>query len=125
MNFHYSALILAAGLGKRMHSDLPKVLHGICGYSLIEHAVFNLQEAGIDSIGIIVGHKHKLIETRLGDVIRLLFAKRTTRNSTRRAPSKTFFIRKQKSYTCALRRCSVTRCRNIKTIHAVLRIKST
>ena len=66
MDFHYSALILAAGLGKRMHSDLPKVLHEICGYSLIEHVVFNLQEAGIDSIGVIVGHKHELIETRLG-----------------------------------------------------------
>ena len=66
MNFHYSALILAAGLGKRMHSDLPKVLHEICGYSLVEHVVFNLQEAGIDSIGVIVGHKHELIEDRLG-----------------------------------------------------------
>lgn len=32
-------VILAAGMGKRMHSDLPKVLHSIAGKSLIQHVL--------------------------------------------------------------------------------------
>lgn len=34
-----SIVILAAGQGKRMHSDLPKVLHQLAGKSLLEHVV--------------------------------------------------------------------------------------
>ncbi len=33
----FTAVILAAGLGKRMKSDLPKVLFPLCGRTLIEH----------------------------------------------------------------------------------------
>ena len=34
-----NVVILAAGQGKRMHSDLPKVLHPLAGKPLIEHVV--------------------------------------------------------------------------------------
>ena len=34
-----SVVILAAGQGKRMHSDLPKVLQRLGGYTLLEHVV--------------------------------------------------------------------------------------
>ena len=32
-------IVLAAGQGKRMHSDLPKVLHPLGGRSLLEHVL--------------------------------------------------------------------------------------
>lgn len=53
------ALVLAGGLGTRMKSDKAKVLHEICGYSLISHVVMNLQETGLtkENIGIVVGHQ--------------------------------------------------------------------
>ena len=32
-------VILAAGMGKRMHSSLPKVLHQLAGKSMLEHVI--------------------------------------------------------------------------------------
>ncbi len=34
-----TAVIMAAGAGKRMHSELPKVLHPLCGMELVRHAM--------------------------------------------------------------------------------------
>jgi len=34
-----AVIILAAGAGTRMGSDLPKVLHTICGRSMLDHVV--------------------------------------------------------------------------------------
>lgn len=47
----FSAIILAAGLGKRMQSDLPKVLHKIGSKSMISRTVSTLLE--IDGVNII------------------------------------------------------------------------
>ncbi len=33
------ALILAAGQGKRIKSDLPKVLHKVCGKEMFNHVI--------------------------------------------------------------------------------------
>lgn len=51
-----SAIVLAAGRGKRMNSALPKVLHELCGQSLIESVVENLLSVAPDTI-IIVGSR--------------------------------------------------------------------
>ncbi len=67
MNDSYSAIVLAAGLGKRMKSDLPKVLHKICGSTLAEHVLMNLEEADLFRVAIITGHQHELVEQTLGD----------------------------------------------------------
>ena len=34
-----TAIILAAGQGTRMNSDLPKVLHPVCGVPMIAHSL--------------------------------------------------------------------------------------
>lgn len=49
-------LILAAGKGTRMKSDLPKVLHPIAGKPLVEHVINTAQMLGDNPINIIVGH---------------------------------------------------------------------
>lgn len=49
------ALILAAGEGKRMKSDTPKVLHKICGKEMVNHVIDTLRTAGIQDIDVIVG----------------------------------------------------------------------
>src|SRR5256712_12126040 len=49
------AVVLAAGKGKRMHSDLPKVLHLLCGQPLILYVLDALHHAGIPSSIVVVG----------------------------------------------------------------------
>ncbi|HBR24526.1 MAG TPA: hypothetical protein DD782_08235, partial [Firmicutes bacterium] len=52
----FTAVILAAGLGKRMKSDLPKVLFPLCGRTLVEHVVDHARQAGFEKIVVVVGH---------------------------------------------------------------------
>lgn len=62
-----AAVILAAGKGKRMKSDLPKVLHKLKGKYLVEHVIDNARKAGVGSLVLIVGHKHELVRESLTD----------------------------------------------------------
>jgi bifunctional UDP-N-acetylglucosamine pyrophosphorylase / glucosamine-1-phosphate N-acetyltransferase len=61
------AVILAGGKGKRMNSDLPKVLHEIHGKAMIELAVEHVREAGINDVIVVVGYRRDLVMDRLGD----------------------------------------------------------
>jgi len=46
-------VILAAGVGSRMRSSIPKPLHTLCGRTLIEQTVRTLREAGIERVVIV------------------------------------------------------------------------
>jgi len=60
------AVVLAAGKGTRMKSDLPKVLIEICGRPMIEYVLDALAAAGIGRILLVVGYGSDLIRERLG-----------------------------------------------------------
>ena len=49
-------VILAAGLGKRMQSNLPKVLHSIAGRPMLSHVLDSAQALAPDEIVVVVGH---------------------------------------------------------------------
>ncbi|MYN13169.1 UDP-N-acetylglucosamine diphosphorylase/glucosamine-1-phosphate N-acetyltransferase [Pusillimonas sp. TS35] len=49
-------VILAAGLGKRMQSDLPKVLHPLAGKPMLAHVLDNARELNPDRVIVVVGH---------------------------------------------------------------------
>jgi bifunctional UDP-N-acetylglucosamine pyrophosphorylase / glucosamine-1-phosphate N-acetyltransferase len=49
------AVILAAGEGTRMKSDLPKVLHPLAGRSMLGHVIHTVSGAGIADIAVVVG----------------------------------------------------------------------
>jgi bifunctional UDP-N-acetylglucosamine pyrophosphorylase / glucosamine-1-phosphate N-acetyltransferase len=49
------AVILAAGEGKRMKSDIPKVLHKVCGKEMVNHVIDTMRTAGIENVNVIVG----------------------------------------------------------------------
>lgn len=56
-------MILAAGMGKRMRSPLPKVLHEIGGQSMLFHILDRLAEVlPSASIALVVGHGRELVE---------------------------------------------------------------
>ena len=56
------AIILAAGKGTRMKSDLPKVLHTLKGTELILYVIDTTINAGIRNIYIVVGFRHDLVK---------------------------------------------------------------
>lgn len=63
------AIILAAGEGKRMNSDRAKVLHKVCGKSMIEHVTGSLKKVLINDVVVVVGHKKEEIINDLGDKV--------------------------------------------------------
>jgi bifunctional UDP-N-acetylglucosamine pyrophosphorylase / glucosamine-1-phosphate N-acetyltransferase len=62
-----AAVILAAGLGKRMKSNLPKVLHKLGDRYIVDYVIENVKAAGITNIVLVIGHKHELVEEKLAD----------------------------------------------------------
>ena len=52
-----SAIILAAGEGSRMQSDLPKPLHRVGDHSMLMHVVHALDEVHPDTVVVVVGHR--------------------------------------------------------------------
>lgn len=61
------AVILAAGKGTRMKSELYKVLHPINGISMVEHVLRAVQESNVERIVTIVGHGAETVRELLGD----------------------------------------------------------
>jgi bifunctional UDP-N-acetylglucosamine pyrophosphorylase/glucosamine-1-phosphate N-acetyltransferase len=49
------AVILAAGKGTRMKSDVPKVMHALAGAPMLAHVLRTAKEAGVGKISIVVG----------------------------------------------------------------------
>jgi UDP-N-acetylglucosamine diphosphorylase/glucosamine-1-phosphate N-acetyltransferase len=60
-----AAIVLAAGKGTRMGSELPKVLHPFLGEALVVHPVREAIAAGADPIVVVVGHGADAVEARL------------------------------------------------------------
>ena len=55
------AVILAAGKGTRMKSDLPKVVHTIEGKCLVDYAIEAAEGAGAGEICLVVGYKYEIV----------------------------------------------------------------
>ncbi|MCC6473251.1 MAG: bifunctional UDP-N-acetylglucosamine diphosphorylase/glucosamine-1-phosphate N-acetyltransferase GlmU [Burkholderiales bacterium] len=51
-----NVVILAAGQGKRMHSDLPKVLHRLAGRPLLAHVIDTARHLRAGRIVVVYGH---------------------------------------------------------------------
>jgi bifunctional UDP-N-acetylglucosamine pyrophosphorylase/glucosamine-1-phosphate N-acetyltransferase len=60
-------VILAAGQGKRMRSDLPKVLHPLGGKPLLAHVIATARLLSPNRLGVVIGHGAALVEERIAD----------------------------------------------------------
>jgi bifunctional UDP-N-acetylglucosamine pyrophosphorylase/glucosamine-1-phosphate N-acetyltransferase len=56
-NAALNVVILAAGMGKRMHSDLPKVLHTLAGRPLLAHVLDAARALSPAKIIVVTGHR--------------------------------------------------------------------
>jgi len=61
------AVLLAAGQGTRMKSDLPKVLHPLCGKPMIWHVMEALKQASTEKPVVVVGHSAEQVKAFLAE----------------------------------------------------------
>ncbi|GGA48573.1 bifunctional UDP-N-acetylglucosamine diphosphorylase/glucosamine-1-phosphate N-acetyltransferase GlmU [Psychrobacillus lasiicapitis] len=61
------AVVLAAGKGTRMKSNLYKVLHPVCGKPMVEHVIDNMEKLGVEKIVTVVGHGAEVVQSELGN----------------------------------------------------------
>lgn len=59
------AVILAAGKGTRMKSDLPKVVHTIEGKCLADYVIEAARGAGAEDICLVVGYKYEIVHENI------------------------------------------------------------
>lgn len=62
-----ASIILAAGQGTRMKSNLPKVIHQSMGWPLVKWILVALDEAGVERNILVVGHGADQVKETLGD----------------------------------------------------------
>ena len=60
-----NVVILAAGMGKRMQSDLPKVLHALAGKPLLLHVIDTARSLSPQRCCVVYGHGGDLVPQRL------------------------------------------------------------
>ena len=63
-----SVIILAAGQGTRMRSDIPKVLHPLGGRSLLEHVIATARGLEAAAVYVVIGHGGDRVRDVLADI---------------------------------------------------------
>lgn len=66
-NSAMSVVILAAGKGTRMYSDLPKVLHTLAGKPMVQHVIDAANKLGAQRVNLVYGHGGDLLKQTLND----------------------------------------------------------
>lgn len=62
-----TAVLLAAGLGTRMKSELPKMLHRICGLPMVFHALSAASSASSETPVVVIGHGAESVRSLIGE----------------------------------------------------------
>lgn len=76
------AIVLAAGKGTRMKSELPKVLCEANGRPLVSYVIDSLKAAGVTGFVVVVGYRAELVEAALSDIGHLRFVLQTEQLGT-------------------------------------------
>ena len=54
-------------MGTRMKSEMPKVIHKVCGKELVRWVIDASREAGADTVAAVIGHKAEMVSPVIGD----------------------------------------------------------
>src|SRR5690554_3895211 len=63
------ALILAAGAGTRMKSQMPKVLHEICGKPMLQHVIEQAEDLQVEKTIIVIGNGAEQVKETIGEKV--------------------------------------------------------
>lgn len=66
-NSALSVVILAAGKGTRMYSNLPKVLHPLAGKPMVQHVIDAATRLGANNVHLVYGHGGDLLKQSLAE----------------------------------------------------------
>ncbi|MGX5203500.1 bifunctional UDP-N-acetylglucosamine diphosphorylase/glucosamine-1-phosphate N-acetyltransferase GlmU [Aliikangiella sp. IMCC44632] len=76
-------IILAAGKGSRMKSQLPKVLHQLAGKPLVQHVIDSCHSMGAQHCHLVVGHGAEKVKQKVkGNGVELTFVEQTEQLGT-------------------------------------------
>lgn len=78
----FNIVILAAGMGKRMHSSLPKVLHPLAGKPLLSHVLDTARTLSPERICVIYGYGGELVRQTIGDDSAIIWVKQAQQLGT-------------------------------------------
>jgi len=67
------AVVLAAGKGTRMKSELPKVLIEVCARPMIEYVLDALSSGGVSRLVVVVGYRADAVRAQLADRTEVTF----------------------------------------------------
>ena len=62
------AIILAAGVSKRMNTRIAKVLHEVCGRPMLAYVLDACREAGISKMYVVVGFSSEQVKERFSEI---------------------------------------------------------
>lgn len=62
-----SIVILAAGKGTRMQSNMPKVLHKIASKSMLQHVIDAAQQLQPEQIIVVAGHEIEQVKSSIAE----------------------------------------------------------
>ncbi len=76
------AVVMAAGKGTRMRSELPKVLVPVCGRPMIDYVLDALEAAGVERTIVVVGYRAEDVRRALASRRNVVFALQAEQNGT-------------------------------------------
>jgi bifunctional UDP-N-acetylglucosamine pyrophosphorylase/glucosamine-1-phosphate N-acetyltransferase/UDP-N-acetylglucosamine pyrophosphorylase len=76
------AILMAAGKGKRMKSDLPKVLVPVRGRPMVKYVIDAVRSAGVTRILVIIGYRGELVRAELAGEPGVEFVEQTEQLGT-------------------------------------------
>lgn len=68
-------IILAAGKGTRMKSEIPKVLHKVCGLPMIQYVIWEAKRVSSERPLVVVGYKAEMVTDSLGEQVEYVIQK--------------------------------------------------
>jgi bifunctional UDP-N-acetylglucosamine pyrophosphorylase/glucosamine-1-phosphate N-acetyltransferase len=79
------AVILAAGVSSRMNTELPKVLHEVCGRPMLAYVLDACREVGVRKIYVVVGYGAEQVKEWFAEDKNLVWVRQTKQRGTAHA----------------------------------------